>query len=1001
MKGSFNVKKQKIVAVLTAVSMFGAVNTPLISNVRAESDFENSLSEPETPIAVNSEVELFTDGMENLDFVYGGTKSSFQEFDAENYSVRCWGDGQRIRPNANDGTQDKHLIFQAPGGNDIFEAAIWMYFYNEDSKDKMKISVSKDGITYKNADVEKTVPDMYYIPQEANSKFLSSYFGCVYHLNNLDEGIKYIKIQWNNWKYNNGGSSEGILGKVQINYTIEEKLPIEIKGSLVTDLLNDNTKVYSSDGIAFEKGNIFEYNFDSSRAVAEKDGANLVYKAKDGSTISDVVIKTYYPNGKTEDFSVLVSEDGVNYSDAQVMSTQNGNEVIYYKSALKTNSKYLKIVFPSSDEAKLGKVMLGNENSRLRVDYVTYNEETKTAVSYVTNRSNAPIKATLVLAGYDSNGNMLKIVTDSKMLEAGLSDTFNADISSYNGNFSTVDAYVINTLDNPTPADGFSINPTGSITLDKPKAVANKITITGKLTSDYANSEVCAVVAKKSETESTVNADDVIYARRVNVNSDGSYVFNFDIDSSIPTSYFKAIVSGSGVSAAKSEEFIYASAQDRSKIIEIINNAPSAEYIKNFLDGTIAELNYTVALRAMDMDMSAYSGMSDSARLAIAVSVYNMKNKTAFTDETIDENIDRAIYVEKVNKASGADEIKTLVNSKLSYFGLTDTESKFTKAFDNMNIGVQESFYSQLLNMKAASPDEMVKNINDAIIIAYFNNALYNDVEGLIAEYKSELVSAGGADEVEKYSSLNDYDKSKANKEIVGKKYTSLEAIVKAIGDASGANRGGNGGSNNRGGSSGGGKTSTITSNNTVNNDMPSFSDLTGSEWAKESIEYLTKAGIVSGYGDGTFKPNTNITREEFVKMLVSAFELKNNTAASDFSDVKSDNWSYVYVSSAYAYGIVNGLDDGRFGFGRNITRQDMAVMAYNTLIKKGAVLAVSTEPFADDGEISDYAKEAVNKLNASKVINGIGNNSFAPAQFTTRAQAAKVIYELIKLIEN
>lgn len=995
-------KNKKIAAMLTVISMFGAMNTPFIANVQAETDFESSLTEVESPIAASSNTESFADEMENFDFVYGGTKSSFQEFDTESYSVRCWGDTQRIRPNASDETQGKNLIFQAPGGNTISEAAIWMYFYNEDSRDKMKISVSTDGITYKDAQAEKIVPDMYYIPAEANSKFLSSYFGCVYHLKNLDAGIKYIKIQWNNWKYNNGGSSEGILGKVQMSYTIEENFPIEIKGSLLTDLLNDDTKVYSAEEIDFEKGNVFGYNFDSSRAYAKNDGANLVYKAKDGSTFSDVIIKTYYPSGKTEDFSALVSEDGVNYTDVQLTSVQNGNEVIYYKSALKTNSKYLKIKFPNADAAKLGKVILGNEDSKLRVDYVTYNEESKIASSYVTNRSNSPVDATLVVAAYDENGNMLKIVTDSKKLNPSESGTLNVDISSYGGVFSKVEAYVINTLDNPVPSDGFSLNPTGSIILDKPNVVADSITISGKLTSDYANSKASVIVAKKS-AENNITAADVIYAGITDINDGGSYIFNFKVDTSIPTSYFKVIVSGSGAAEAKSEEFIYVCSTDRAKIIEIVNNAPNAEYIKNFFDGTISELDYSLALRAMNMDLAAYDKMSDSARLAIAESVYNLKNKTPFTESTIDENIDRAIYVEKVNAASSVSAMKTLVNSNLSYFGLTDTESKFTRAFNEMNIGVSESFYAQLLNMKASNPEEMVGNVNDSIIIAYFNNALYNDVEGLIEEYKTELNSLGSTSETEKYAGLNDYDRSKADKEIVSKKYTSLDAIVKAIGAASGSESGDNsgGGNGKRGSSSVGGKTSLITSNSTPSAEVPSFSDLADSEWAKESIEYLAKNGIVSGYGNGIFNPSANVTREEFVKMLVSAFEIKNSTATSDFSDIKSDNWSYVYVSSAYSYGIINGLDDGSFGFGRNITRQDMAVMAYNALVKKGIILADNSSAFSDENDIGEYAKEAVNKLSASKVINGVGNNNFAPSQFTTRAQAAKVIYELIRLIQN
>jgi uncharacterized protein YkwD len=97
------------------------------------------------------------------------------------------------------------------------------------------------------------------------------------------------------------------------------------------------------------------------------------------------------------------------------------------------------------------------------------------------------------------------------------------------------------------------------------------------------------------------------------------------------------------------------------------------------------------------------------------------------------------------------------------------------------------------------------------------------------------------------------------------------------------------------------------------------FSDLS-SAWAQEEISNLVDAEILSGYPDGSFKPDNSMTRAEFAKMVVSAFSSPSQALAS-FRDVSPDFWAAPYIAQAQAKGWVNGYPDGNFAPQENVTR--------------------------------------------------------------------------------
>ena len=181
----------------------------------------------------------------------------------------------------------------------------------------------------------------------------------------------------------------------------------------------------------------------------------------------------------------------------------------------------------------------------------------------------------------------------------------------------------------------------------------------------------------------------------------------------------------------------------------------------------------------------------------------------------------------------------------------------------------------------------------------------------------------------------------------------------------------------------------------------PSYDDVNKTDWFYSYVTELSDKGVVSGDGTGNFAPGNNVTREQFLKMLIEAADIEALEDENVFADVIADAWYKPYVLKAKNFGIVNGVSDTEFGIGSNITRQDMAVMISRTIEKLGIKIdAAEVDEFADNAMVSDYAKDAVSYMKSIGLIEG-NNNEFRPLDKLTRAESAKVIYELLKLIDS
>jgi len=113
----------------------------------------------------------------------------------------------------------------------------------------------------------------------------------------------------------------------------------------------------------------------------------------------------------------------------------------------------------------------------------------------------------------------------------------------------------------------------------------------------------------------------------------------------------------------------------------------------------------------------------------------------------------------------------------------------------------------------------------------------------------------------------------------------------------------------------------------------PAYSDMNASQWFNKAVSSMANGKYVTGYPNGTFGGNKSITRAEFVAIAARFMNAKAGTVT--FTDVSSSNWAYQYISTAVAYGWINGYPDGSFKPNQPITRAE-AMKIINTMLARG-----------------------------------------------------------------
>lgn len=501
-----------------------------------------------------------------------------------------------------------------------------------------------------------------------------------------------------------------------------------------------------------------------------------------------------------------------------------------------------------------------------------------------------------------------------------------------------------------------------------------------------------AITAVKKDTSANVN-ENVGLVYQMNVGSTGEYSLKFEInDLADGTDMSGWYTLKAADTTTDKQDFYFAT---KSHIDSLISDLKT-EKEENDLTGFTAVLeNEDVnVLKVLGIDLSPYSSYKSS----IITELFNHMTLTDISGTTVYNDYTMALGYVLINNGN-AD-------------GLEKYNPSYENAsFNNIASDEDKTFIKTVVQNDApyTSYDLLEASYKKAYALCRINNANSSKLPDELAKYAA-LLGISSNDSYKTYKSESASVKSKITQDIVGDlsktKAYSVSELTNVIKTAVANNPepSGSGSSSSSGGGGGGGgfsskgyatkgEVTTVVEQEENKTDSNVFNDLASAEWAETAILDLYKKGIVGGVGDNLFEPDRSVSREEFVKMLVCTLDVYDENAECDFIDVSKDDWFYTYVASAYNSGIVTGYEDNSFGVGRPLTREEAAAM----LSRSGKTLAMVREyaVFTDEGDISDWAEDAVKALYRSGVINGY-DGKFNPRAMITRAEAAQMLWGFI-----
>jgi len=176
------------------------------------------------------------------------------------------------------------------------------------------------------------------------------------------------------------------------------------------------------------------------------------------------------------------------------------------------------------------------------------------------------------------------------------------------------------------------------------------------------------------------------------------------------------------------------------------------------------------------------------------------------------------------------------------------------------------------------------------------------------------------------------------------------------------------------------------------------FNDVKPGAWYEDAVDFVAARGIVTGTGNGNFDPAGKLTRGQLLVMLMRAYGIAPDTDfSSNFSDAGNTYYTG-YLAAAKRLGITAGTGNNLYAPDRQITRQEMFTLLYNTLKQMDELPAGAggeTMAYSDTDSVAAWAKDAASTLTAADIVSGSGGK-LLPKNTTSRAEMAQVIYNLL-----
>jgi hypothetical protein len=171
----------------------------------------------------------------------------------------------------------------------------------------------------------------------------------------------------------------------------------------------------------------------------------------------------------------------------------------------------------------------------------------------------------------------------------------------------------------------------------------------------------------------------------------------------------------------------------------------------------------------------------------------------------------------------------------------------------------------------------------------------------------------------------------------------------------------------------------------------PHFTDVHPGDYFYEAVQHMFCAGVISGYSDNSFRPYNNTTRGQICKIVTLFLGMPINTMGGPhFLDVPASNPFYSYVETAYNAGIISGYADGNFRWQNNVSRGQICKIVVNGY---GWSIHTPPNPTFSDVPPDSPFYTFIETASYHRIISGYANGTFLPGNDATRGQVCKIVY--------
>lgn len=498
-----------------------------------------------------------------------------------------------------------------------------------------------------------------------------------------------------------------------------------------------------------------------------------------------------------------------------------------------------------------------------------------------------------------------------------------------------------------------------------------------------------AQLQQMSDQEATAS---ILYCGQMVVGEDGAFRFTVKIPDGEAEGLYNISVGGNLEATAAESTFYMVDKNNYSTHISSLNDAAK-----------LGKAQFDVAYDTLEQILFNYSEATSQGSDIIKNILWDFAKNSGFstTDSVSNMSVYKAALAAQLLSENNISDAEKLLESM---YAINDgTIMKYGVVADYkkyINTDEKKAYFLSVLQ-DSNTLAQAEKAMADALILT---SVRYTENITTLKTVFDKYASFTGANTAK--AKLSDYSS------ISGIAFASVEECVKVFNNTVGKNTSQSGGAGGGGGGgAGGGSSSKVDPSDNIGIAPPSgeshtealsikFEDLNSVQWAYSAISELYERKIINGRSETRFAPNDKVKREEFAKMVVDMAGLKLDNNTNSFSDIMDNAWYKGYVNTAYKNGFLNGVGNGVFGAGREISRQDMCVIAYNVIKKLGHEIPSADLTFVDGADIGEYAKAPVAALNNAGIVSGVGENRFNPKGSATRAEAAVIIYRLLKYIE-